>query len=148
MYFCFIHPYFPLNTQMALPSDRAPSSRANPYELPAFLLSLKVHLEYYSQKVAELETQTAYAFRCILEIQVYVEAKISQLESKLASSKAELSVAYIEIQCWRDLYYNLRENVVDVPIYTQPSASFGGLRSSNCRGCRGALRGCNNGVYG
>ncbi|GMN42623.1 hypothetical protein TIFTF001_011834 [Ficus carica] len=120
MNLCFIYPYFP--TQIANNGDRTTSSREITLEFPALPSLPEIwrnsnrttkryeHIDALDNQLSDFHVQT----RAILEY--YAQ----RLEAKLASIEAKLRATYLEIQRWRDLYRNLWENVIAVPIYTQP----------------------------
>ena len=75
---------------------------------------------YYQSRIEELEANSSHAFKYTSEIQAYVEKKISSLEFNLYYAQANLQRVQKEITKWRDLFFQLKDNVAGMSMPTPP----------------------------
>lgn len=91
----------------------------------------KYEVAYYQRKIEELEANSSHAFKYIAEIEAYVIKKISFLENSLLQIQANLKRASEEIERWKVVYVDLKNNVVTIPVPT-PSSSYHFASHSPC----------------
>ena len=48
------------------------------------------HVSFYQRRIEELEANSSHAFKYIIEIQTYVERKITSLEANLVYAQVDL----------------------------------------------------------
>ncbi|PON46517.1 hypothetical protein TorRG33x02_325650 [Trema orientale] len=81
----------------------------------------KEEVAFYKSHIAALQSYSENTSKYIADIESFFGNKIAKLEANLLSTQTNLQAAYQEIARWKSLYFDLKDNMVTIPVLTRPS---------------------------